>query len=1710
MLFLCFVSMVFVVIVLKMKFPMKNTKRINMFLIFLSSSVERDEVIVVFKKNDKRPILAMMSTYAGSSMDTSLQMMMEANVQRSLHPTGPVQTKKEMDMMADVEEDGIGGPVCTTYILRGLGSNSHRTKLVHGDAEAGGVHPEPGCPQDGEDQAARSQSTTPDPNDEQCGISTSGQECPEVHESSQSTIRRECHGGGPMGFSGHGDGSCGTKQESRASADDAKCLGSLREQPSCPEPDRECGDEAPHREHGQGYVGEVSHEHGEELDAGAWKHGQELRKDRARSDTWPEKEKTDSSMSVMKKKDRKTLQRNIEDILICENQNVHGVFEDVAETEKCEIMSVQLVGDYGVGEVFSMPRVVPAAERKGFRGCKSYDIANGWNFLLADHRAKCREELRRLKPDFLVLSPPCGPFSQILNISKGRCNTEERRRKYLEGLALLEFATELCLEQHKHGRKFLFEHPKGAASWSEECLDRVRNSDGVHEIVTDMCMFGLRDPQNHQKRYRKGTRLLTNSKYGDLLRRLCNGKHDHQHIEGQTRCGCKWVNRSSVAQVYTREFVDAILSVVRRESKDRDVDVLTVDELKSGQNKQQLKNTLLRCHVNLGHPSKERFIHMLKSANASEEGISCAKELTCSTCSANRLKELHHVAKRTRAEGFNQQVNMDTFDLPIYQQKIVKMLSIFCEGTGMQICVPLWKGAKAFEVRKAYRKYWLRWAGVPVKVLTDGGNEFEREAQEGFDRDGTFVEKTAAFSPWQNGACERHGGEWKKIFQKAFDETQPMNKLEVNELIDRVNNAKNTMQRRHGYSPMQHVFGNEIRLPGVAITEQDYVRGTSRYHPGDECLRATEMRLAARKALVEVDNEDKVRRAVQHRTRQHEEYKIGQVVYYWRVTKEKDRRGAWRGPARIIGIHDSSRLWVAHGNKVLRCSPEQVRHVTEEQAAAIRFLPVEAMRQPGRFANRGSQTFTDLTRQARPSDVDHERPADDDEEESRRIKRSRRDEDEEVPMEESQVEEGAVDEESTQDGQDQAMSKQVTSGTETTPEDPSMLQLDIAGSSYGPVRDRHHQHEAPSLTTALRRSTDLLDIGGVRGTNQTGEDVLEVSVLTDDDEGGTLTTSEDKLNMDRCSKHWESFLVSQSYQGDVEEEVLLVQDRRNHELKAKDIQSPEDKRREEAGKRLEWKKLIQTGAVLVHQGERARKIERETEPGRILQSRYVKTRKMCADDPQESEIKCRWVIKGYQDPDLDDLERQSPTLTADGLAVVLQLTASMRWTLQIADVEGAFLQGERLERQHGKIYARLPPCGTPDMDQGAVVELVKCVYGLMDAPLRWWRSITATLKMLGMKQSEMDPCVFIYFHNNQLAGLIALHVDDMVVSGDSHFKAEVTDKLRNKYPFKHWVEKEGNFLGRKLRQQDDFSITIDQKEYANKVKTIEISKERRKQKEESITNKELQQFRGVLGAANWIVGSTRPDIAAQTAMLQQRVSRATVNDLIEANKLVSKIRDFAHVRILVKSIPIEDAMIVVSTDASWSNTDTLGSQAGYFIMMADKKLKENKWADVSPMRWKSYKMERKTQSTLGAELMSVARGIAECDWIRSMMAEVRFPNYELKNDKFFREKLEMMVIVDNKPIYDHVHGEGVIVRDKRIAIDMLLVRRDLLATNAQLRWIDTRQMLSDVFTKINANPDFLMFVLQFGNFIVVKETQSLEWRSRERELKKPRGKSKGP
>lgn len=177
-----------------------------------------------------------------------------------------------------------------------------------------------------------------------------------------------------------------------------------------------------------------------------------------------------------------------------------------------------------------------------------------------------------------------------------------------------------------------------------------------------------------------------------------------------------------------------------------------------------------------------------------------------------------------------------------------------------------------------------------------------------------MVSKTPAESPWSNGLCEKHGGLWKSIFYKAAEDCQPRSRCEFNELFDKVTQSKNSMMRKHGFSPYQHVFGCDLRIPQTILEEGcenvPYMSGV--IHGVESYQRSQQIRQAARKALVAQDDEDRLRAATLHRTREiQRDFEVGDFVFFWR--KGQDQKGSWRGPARVIGFFEKKqsldRIW---------------------------------------------------------------------------------------------------------------------------------------------------------------------------------------------------------------------------------------------------------------------------------------------------------------------------------------------------------------------------------------------------------------------------------------------------------------------------------------------------------------------------------------------------------------------------------------------------------------------------------------------------------------------------------------------------------------------------------------------------------------------------------------------------------------------------------
>ena len=214
-------------------------------------------------------------------------------------------------------------------------------------------------------------------------------------------------------------------------------------------------------------------------------------------------------------------------------------------------------GKYEVVEIFSPPRVCARARERGKNGGWSLDwmvmdpiTRQTWD-LRQDHvKRKVLGMLRRDRPELVVACPPCTLFSMLQNLSgdpRTRCPV-----KWKEAVDMVDFAVEVCLEQLKAGRHFVFEHPLSATSWRVTRLDELRKTKGVHEATGHMCAYGMRARDLYgEAPVMKPTRYLTSSRsIQEKLCRRCEGGHRHvQLVSG----------RAAKAAVYPQELVDAIL-----------------------------------------------------------------------------------------------------------------------------------------------------------------------------------------------------------------------------------------------------------------------------------------------------------------------------------------------------------------------------------------------------------------------------------------------------------------------------------------------------------------------------------------------------------------------------------------------------------------------------------------------------------------------------------------------------------------------------------------------------------------------------------------------------------------------------------------------------------------------------------------------------------------------------------------------------------------------------------------------------------------------------------------------------------------------------------------------------------------------------------------------------------------------------------------------
>ena len=273
-----------------------------------------------------------------------------------------------------------------------------------------------------------------------------------------------------------------------------------------------------------------------------------------------------------------------------------------------------------------------------------------------------------------------------------------------------------------------------------------------------------------------------------------------------------------------------------------------------------------------------------------------------------------------------------------------------------------------------------------------------------------------------------------------------------------------------------------------------------------------------------------------------------------------------------------------------------------------------------------------------------------------------------------------------------------------------------------------------------------------------------------------------------------------------------------------------------------------------------------------ISTRWVCTRK-------GDNVKARLVAKGFQES--EPVRADSPTIGKSITRLALSIAASKGWTIKSTDIKSAFLQSDEIDRT---VYLKPP---SEASCSSKIWRLKKSLYGLNDAARQFFLSLTNELNRLGCKQSDLDPTLhFMIGKNNVLIGIILTHVDDFIHCGDNMFEEVIMKPLVQRFLAGRCAAGKFKYIGLNIFQTENHEIYLDQDDYCASIEEPIMTGNKNGMVE--LSANEYTTFRALVGALNWLVCGSRPDLAFDVLEHSSKFKKATKSDLNKCLKSVKK------------------------------------------------------------------------------------------------------------------------------------------------------------------------------------------------------------------------------
>ena len=160
-----------------------------------------------------------------------------------------------------------------------------------------------------------------------------------------------------------------------------------------------------------------------------------------------------------------------------------------------------------------------------------------------------------------------------------------------------------------------------------------------------------------------------------------------------------------------------------------------------------------------------------------------------------------------------------------------------------------------------------------------------------------------------------------------------------------------------------------------------------------------------------------------------------------------------------------------------------------------------------------------------------------------------------------------------------------------------------------------------------------------------------------------------------------------------------------------------------------------------------------------------------------------------------------------------------------------------------------------------------------------------------------------------------------------------------------------------------------------------------------------------------MASQSRPDLSFEVCHLSNSLNKATIDDLLHANKTVRKCKQRS---VCLKFPQLQKPFhLVALCDASYANLKDGSSQGGVIVFLKGKNGK------IAPISWSSWKIRRVCRSTLAAETMA----LLEASWTCCLTSHII--------NELLKTPLETTeIFTDNKSLYKAAHSTTA-VEEKR-------------------------------------------------------------------------------